>query len=243
MWPTLGGFRSPPGRLGPWHRPCCVSCGDVCGTQPRIEPVARCLLKRARTALPSALLTIVLTMMTHGRADADPVAVRFIEGVTRGFLTVSGVDGKSLGQGDIAQIAHPRPCRESHGPPPARRLASRRDRHLHPEQGVQAGTLQADPEGALLPGALRDLARHRQRRVSRQGLPRGPQPREGSSGKAGGAARYLQRHDRDRAQEPAARGRSERPLHRVHPQALCHRARPPPAGRAEGPRGERSRGA
>jgi len=48
-----------------------------------------------------------MTMITPGRADADPVAVRFIEGVTRGFLTVSGVDGKSLGQGDIAQIAHP----------------------------------------------------------------------------------------------------------------------------------------
>jgi hypothetical protein len=40
-------------------------------------------------------------------AAAAPVAVRFIEGVTRGFLLVSGVDGTPLGQGDIRQIAHP----------------------------------------------------------------------------------------------------------------------------------------
>lgn len=66
-------------------------------------------MKRTRTALPSALLAVALAIALTAptRADADPVAVRFIEGVTRGFLTVSGVDGKSLGQGDIAQIAHP----------------------------------------------------------------------------------------------------------------------------------------
>jgi hypothetical protein len=56
-----------------------------------------------------ALLTAVLaiTALVPARAVADPVAVRFTEGVTRGFLVVSGVDGKPLGQGDIRQIAHP----------------------------------------------------------------------------------------------------------------------------------------
>lgn len=37
--------------------------------------------------------------------SAEPVSVRFIEGVTRGFLTVHALDGKSLGQGDITQLA------------------------------------------------------------------------------------------------------------------------------------------
>lgn len=64
-------------------------------------------MKRGRIGLPAALLTIAFALATPGRAAAEPVAVRFIEGVTRGFLTVSGLDGKSLGQGDITQVAHP----------------------------------------------------------------------------------------------------------------------------------------
>ncbi len=62
-----------------------------------------------RIGLPAALLTIAfaLALANPGRVAAEPVAVRFIEGITRGFLTVSGLDGKSLGQGDITQVAHP----------------------------------------------------------------------------------------------------------------------------------------
>jgi hypothetical protein len=62
-----------------------------------------------RIGLPAALLTIAFALApaNPGRVAAEPVAVRFIEGVTRGFLTVSGLDGKSLGQGDITQVAHP----------------------------------------------------------------------------------------------------------------------------------------
>lgn len=56
-----------------------------------------------------ALLLAVVGTMTSAPAGvaADPVAVRFIEGITRGFLTVTGLDGKPLGQGDITQVAHP----------------------------------------------------------------------------------------------------------------------------------------
>jgi hypothetical protein len=38
-------------------------------------------------------------------AAAEPVAVRFQEGVTRGLLTVQALDGKLVGQGDLTQVA------------------------------------------------------------------------------------------------------------------------------------------
>jgi hypothetical protein len=59
-------------------------------------------------------------------ATADPVAVRFIEGITRGFLVVTAVDGKPVGQGDIRQIAHP-------GHVESRMILRFRDGSLHDE--------------------------------------------------------------------------------------------------------------
>lgn len=53
----------------------------------------------------AALLGLVLLLGAGSTARADPVAVRFIEGLTRGFLTIHGLDGKSLGQGDLTQLA------------------------------------------------------------------------------------------------------------------------------------------
>jgi hypothetical protein len=75
-----------------------------------------------------ALLAIMLAIATLGpdRAAADPVAVRFTEGVTRGFLVVSAVDGKPLGQGDIQQVAHP-------GHVESRMILRFRDGSLHDE--------------------------------------------------------------------------------------------------------------
>ena len=59
-------------------------------------------------------------------ATAEPVAVRFLEGVTRGFLVVSAVDGKPVGQGDIRQVAHP-------GRVESRMILRFRDGSLHDE--------------------------------------------------------------------------------------------------------------
>ena len=52
-----------------------------------------------------ALVGLALVLGASPAARAEPVGVRFVEGVTRGFLTVHALDGKSLGQGDITQLA------------------------------------------------------------------------------------------------------------------------------------------
>jgi hypothetical protein len=82
----------------------------------------------AALARSAALLVSALTIVSSSpvRSSADPVAVRFIEGVTRGFLLVSGADGKPLGQGDIQQVAHP-------GHVESRMILRLRDGSLHDE--------------------------------------------------------------------------------------------------------------
>ena len=60
---------------------------------------------RACRSVGALAAALVLFVGAGGAARAEPVPVRFIEGVTRGFLTVHALDGKSLGQGDITQLA------------------------------------------------------------------------------------------------------------------------------------------
>jgi hypothetical protein len=62
-------------------------------------------LLRACPSLGALSAALVLSLGAGGAARAEPVPVRFVEGVTRGFLTVHGLDGKSLGQGDLTQLA------------------------------------------------------------------------------------------------------------------------------------------
>ena len=69
---------------------------------------------------------LALAASTPDLASAEPVAVRFLEGVTRGFLVVSAVDGKPVGQGDIRQVAHP-------GRVESRMILRFRDGSLHDE--------------------------------------------------------------------------------------------------------------
>ena len=52
-----------------------------------------------------ALLGLALVLGTASAGRAEPVAVRFIEGLTRGFITVHALDGKSVGHGDLTQLA------------------------------------------------------------------------------------------------------------------------------------------
>lgn len=75
---------------------------------------------------PLLMAALAIVASAPVRAAADPVAVRFVEGVTRGFLLVSAMDGKPLGQGDIQQIAHP-------GHVESRMIFRLRDGSLHDE--------------------------------------------------------------------------------------------------------------
>ena len=51
------------------------------------------------------LLTALWTALAPSATQAAGVAVRFTEGLTRGFLLVRAPDGRLLGQGDLIQIA------------------------------------------------------------------------------------------------------------------------------------------
>ena len=54
-----------------------------------------------RTASCFVVLAVVLTLI--GRASAEPVSVRYLEGVTHGFLSLKTMEGKLLGSGDLIQ--------------------------------------------------------------------------------------------------------------------------------------------
>jgi hypothetical protein len=56
---------------------------------------------RLKTASCFVVLAVVLT--SFGRSSAEPVAVRFLEGLTHGFLSLKTLEGKLLGSGDLIQ--------------------------------------------------------------------------------------------------------------------------------------------
>jgi hypothetical protein len=53
-----------------------------------------------------AALTLGLVLSTSATAAAEPVAVRFAEGVGRGFPVLRDVTGRTIAQGDLIQVAH-----------------------------------------------------------------------------------------------------------------------------------------
>src|SRR5215475_1282341 len=54
-----------------------------------------------RTASCFVVLAVVLTLI--GRVSAEPVAVRYLEGLTHGFLSLKTTEGTLLGSGDLIQ--------------------------------------------------------------------------------------------------------------------------------------------
>ena len=63
-------------------------------------------VKRPRRAASGALLIAIGALGAAGALRADPVAVRFPEGVTRGFLSLRSTAGKILADGELSQTAH-----------------------------------------------------------------------------------------------------------------------------------------
>src|SRR5688500_9560781 len=56
-----------------------------------------------RLWLQGLLLTLWI-LFSNPVVQAEPVEVRYPEGVSRGFVTVSSLDGKSLGEGELRQV-------------------------------------------------------------------------------------------------------------------------------------------
>lgn len=55
---------------------------------------------------PVAVLLIFACLFSSAPALADPVTVRYKEGLTHGFLSVSTLDGDLIGTGDLTEVAH-----------------------------------------------------------------------------------------------------------------------------------------
>jgi hypothetical protein len=57
------------------------------------------------TQMLAAILGIVLSLQL-GSVHADPVPVRYAEGVTHGFLVLRTLQGKDVADGDLSQVVH-----------------------------------------------------------------------------------------------------------------------------------------
>jgi hypothetical protein len=55
----------------------------------------------ARTTLAALLMLLFLLV---GRSAADPITVKYTEGVTRGFPVLRSLDGQTLAQGELIQV-------------------------------------------------------------------------------------------------------------------------------------------
>jgi hypothetical protein len=52
-----------------------------------------------------AAILVVIAVLVYSPANAAPVAVRFLEGVTHGYLLVHSQGGETIGQGELTQVA------------------------------------------------------------------------------------------------------------------------------------------
>lgn len=49
---------------------------------------------------------LLVALLSCSRLPAEPVAVRYTEGVVHGFLAIRAPDGRTLADGDLTQVAH-----------------------------------------------------------------------------------------------------------------------------------------
>src|SRR5262245_7610043 len=56
-----------------------------------------------RLRAASCLVGIAILLTSIARPSAEPVPVRFLEGLTHGFLSLKTMEGKLLGSGDLIQ--------------------------------------------------------------------------------------------------------------------------------------------
>src|SRR6266511_4803279 len=60
----------------------------------------------AARAIRSAVLALLVVVVLVSPVWAAPVEVRFLEGVTRGFLVLRSTTGQIVGHGELLQTAH-----------------------------------------------------------------------------------------------------------------------------------------
>src|SRR5580700_9978552 len=62
-------------------------------------------LTMPRKGVSVAALMVCAALAGPAASPADPVVVRYAEGLVHGFLTLRTLDGTPLGQGDLTQVA------------------------------------------------------------------------------------------------------------------------------------------
>jgi hypothetical protein len=72
------------------------------GAAPRSPVVVRAI---ARPLRASVLAMLAATWLAASPSSAEPVPVRYLEGVTHGFLVLRSLDGASVADGDLIQTA------------------------------------------------------------------------------------------------------------------------------------------
>jgi len=93
-------------RRGPFLR---ESATRHTSQKPPLECEVVDLLARRCTAPPRvpctsmAAILVVIAVLVYSSADAAPVQVRFLEGVTHGYLVVRSQVGETIGQGELTQ--------------------------------------------------------------------------------------------------------------------------------------------
>ncbi len=69
-----------------------------------VTAVKIALCKRTGKSLPVTMVFIALSQLTP--VSAESVAVRYVEGLSRGFLVVGTQDGRPIAEGDLSQVVH-----------------------------------------------------------------------------------------------------------------------------------------
>src|SRR5580765_5383765 len=57
-----------------------------------------------KLSIASCFVVAAIVAASIARPSAEPVTVRYLEGLTHGFLTLKTLDGKLLGNGDLIQV-------------------------------------------------------------------------------------------------------------------------------------------
>ncbi len=109
MAPPVGGALFPgdhapfPTRGSPFKR------GMSIATSNRVQPSFDAQREDSppSRAIKSIVLAILISVIFASPVWAAPVEVRFLEGVTRGFLVLRSTTGQIMGHGELLQTAHP----------------------------------------------------------------------------------------------------------------------------------------
>src|SRR5256885_8629191 len=60
-----------------------------------------------RSAIPAFVLILSAASFSAGPGPSQPIAVRYTEGVTHGFLVLRNLENKVIAQGDVVQTVQP----------------------------------------------------------------------------------------------------------------------------------------